>query len=427
MRILRSTVAGLQGLLLMSLGAFSLACGSGSAGVDDGFPSTIYPAFALDAPQVVRGDAGAVMASPTARLNTFPGYPLQTQVTQVLAQIQEPSYWATTTREYGVGPLTIGPPIATTEAAPASVDASAIEAWLAAMLDGANPDFGAADESTIYVLVYPTSTTLVWSSQPSCGGFHDSVAADGTRIHYAALADCANPSGQQAEIDALGSAMSHELIETATDPDFVTPASSGYSGIDSDHLAWQYFLGTSTGVPLGVVEVCDLCLMEQATLTGTSHAAATAWSNGAIRAGRDPCVPAVEGEPYFNAMPVLPDEVEFSRPPLATVRTKGVLVPSGESRTIEIDLYSNGKMARPWSVSVFGQGPGSTIFAGGPGPDAGLSLDLRVSLDRSSGVNGQKLHLTITRLRDVAEGSSVLGVDSRSATDDHYWPFVVGQ
>ena len=70
-----------------------------------------------------------------------------------------------------------------------------------------------------------------------------------------------------------------------------------------------------------------------------------------MRGGHDPCVPRTTTAPYFNAMPVLPDDIDFAVGAETTVSTKGVSVPVGQSRTVELDLYSDGDTGGPFNVS----------------------------------------------------------------------------
>jgi hypothetical protein len=95
----------------------------------------------------------------------------------------------------------------------------------------------------------------------------------------------------------------------------------------------------------------------------------------------------VAGEAYFNAAPVLAEDVDVETYEGPTT-TKGVKVGVGETKTIEIDLFSDAKTAGPMYVRAL---DASGLQMQGNEPE----LDL--SLDRTHGVNGEKLHLTITR------------------------------
>jgi hypothetical protein len=137
-----------------------------------------------------------------------------------------------------------------------------------------------------------------------------------------------------------------------------------------------------------------------------------AWSNAAAAAGKNPCVPAPDGVPYFNAAPVLEDEV-----PIGSTMwdagwsgtTKGARVRVGESKTIEVDLFSDAPVA-PWRVRAFD-------LAYIQGKDA----ELEVSLDREQGQNGDKLTLTIHALRAGADGGSRFLLVSDDRAHGAFW------
>ena len=64
---------------------------------------------------------------------------------------------------------------------------------------------------------------------------------------------------------------------------------------------------------------------------------------------------------------------------------KGVKIPVGESKTIEVDLFSDGATSGPWTVAAIDSSRRAR---------AGATLDLK--WDRTTGLNGEKLHLTVT-------------------------------
>jgi hypothetical protein len=76
-------------------------------------------------------------------------------------------------------------------------------------------------------------------------------------------------------------------------------------------------------------------------------------------------------------------------------KTKGVKLPVGQSTTIELDLYSDAPTSGPWTVSVLDIT--SAFFGGKPA--------LELTLDQSTGQNGDKLNLTIKYLRPVTGGA----------------------
>jgi len=87
-----------------------------------------------------------------------------------------------------------------------------------------------------------------------------------------------------------------------------------------------------------------------------------------IRGLMRPACPS--GEVYFNSALVPTDNVIFQ----GEFVTHGVKIPLGTSRTVEVDLYSDGPTSGPW-----------TLAASATVGELGLSFDV------SSGVNGDKV------------------------------------
>jgi hypothetical protein len=66
-----------------------------------------------------------------------------------------------------------------------------------------------------------------------------------------------------------------------------------------------------------------------------------------------------------------------------------VTIPVGQSRTIEVDLFSDGPTGGPWTVTA--EDLLNRNYA-----SYGLTKTLTFQWDRTQGINGEKLHLTIT-------------------------------
>jgi hypothetical protein len=352
-------------------------------------PSNVYPA-PHPAPPYVETYGGPVLASPRI-VPVFFSNDDPTMVTELkdfVSKVGATKYWAANTTEYGVGPATGAPPVDLTEAAPAKIDDTQVQSWLAGKLNGDDPAWPATDENTVYVLHYPAGTTItaddgmggLAKSCQSFGGYHSNITLDDAHgaqnVAYAVVPRCGN-FDMFTGIDAVTGAESHELLEAVTDPyPQVNPA---YGSCDEAHLYWLFALGGG--------ETGDMC----AQLPGAfnqfdelPYVVQRSWSNQSANAGHDPCVPALPGSVYFNAAPVLSDDitVNYQGQPL---HMKGVKIPVGETKTIEVDLFSEADTGGPWNVQVVDYGS----FTGQPS-----TLDL--SLDRDSGQNGEKLHLTIT-------------------------------
>jgi hypothetical protein len=99
------------------------------------------------------------------------------------------------------------------------------------------------------------------------------------------------------------------------------------------------------------------------------------------------------------------------------LRAKGIAVPVGLSRTVELDLYSDADTGGPFQVSALLIGLGSS----------GISVNapsLRAHLDRSSGQNGEKLYLTISRTETTKVGTIAL-ITSTLSNRSTNWPIAV--
>lgn len=132
------------------------------------------------------------------------------------------------------------------------------------------------------------------------------------------------------------------------------------------------------------------------------------WSNVAALAGHDPCVPPLSA-PYWNAAPVLNDKVTLDYYG-QTVSTKGVVVPLNQSKTIDVELFSDGPVP-DWSVSAVDTTYGTS-----------QPKELDFTWDVQKGNNGDVLHLTITRLRNGAyNGTEFFLYAQRSSSVWNMW------
>jgi len=368
----------------------SSSSSSSSGGLDGGAVSTTYPAFPPDVPQVETA-GGVVLASPTLVPVFFAGEDatIQASLTDFLAKVGATTYWADVTAEYGVGPAVSATPVVLTETAPATIDDSAIQTWLTGKLDGNDPAWPAADANTLYVLHYPAGTTVTLDGNTSCtdfGGYHNSAALDAAHgavpAVYAVVPRCADFGGLKG-INAVTGAESHELVEACTDPTpREPPLVQGYVQPDEAHLYWYYVVGGG--------EVGDMCAQFPDVFTRfpeLAYEVQRTWSNASAAAGHDPCVPELPGEVYATAMPVMTDDLSFNFDG-ATVPMRGVKIPMGQSKTIDIDLSSEGDTGGPFTVEVKDW---SQLLTGQPA--------LTFSLDNDSGQNGEILHLTLTPVK----------------------------
>jgi hypothetical protein len=223
-------------------------------------------------------------------------------------------------------------------------------------------------------------------------------------VAYAVVPECAQ--GGKSTLQTTTAAASHEIVESATDPLPFT-SSPAYGGLDGAHL---YF-----GVVVGGGEVADLCAQWPSSLfvpDGMPYMVQRTWSNVAARAGLDPCQPELPGEIFFNAVPDLADDVTVSSQG-QSYPTKGARIPLGSSSTIDVHLYSDDDIG-PWTVQA------SNVPS--------YSSNLGFAWDRTTGQNGDTLHLTITAQGvDQNFAGEPFLLTSSQGTATNYWIGYVGQ
>ena len=271
---------------LAALAAIAVACGSSSSsdgppvagddagdatpdgqgpGVDNGAPSTKYPAPHPPLPTLVNAMKGPVLTTPKIAFVFYPGDARVSDLEAFARKVAGSAYWTTTTSEYGVGALSYtGMFELTGETAPATIGQAQIGTLIGDAL--ASGKLGVPDPQTIYTLVFPAGTTV---TQPnpvtellgpimSCvafSGYHDNVpvalsdAGPKTEFAYAVIPTC------DSTIPSLTSVMSHEWIEAATDPQLTSNGlfsvrsgpNAAFYGPDADHAVWSLLGGGEAG------------------------------------------------------------------------------------------------------------------------------------------------------------------------------------
>lgn len=367
-----------------------------------------YPAPHPPLPQAVKA-AGPILAPPVITVVTFMGDPLAPDAEAMVGALAVSGYWKQTTSEYGVGAPILRPPIHLAGPPAGTLDDSDIIAWLTTELDGKHPDFGAPAPNAIYVLVYPKGTRLTLDGGRSCfdfDGYHNSLALpNGKQVAYAALPRCPSFGGMGTSLDSLTLAISHELIEGTTDPyPLATPA---WTDVDKDSLGW--------GAVIGGAELGDLCEYNPDLFVKPGDIGYTVqrtWSNAAAKLSRDPCVPAAPNQFYFNTAPVLTDTIQVPIDAMHMAPTKGMSIPAGKSKTIELDLFSQGPTPN-WDLSVRPSYYGSSQFD--------------FTFDKTSGKNGDKLHLTVAVNSADPSGQDGFFIISTMGGVQRLWPVAVNE
>jgi hypothetical protein len=345
---------------------------------------------------------GKVLSSPTIQPVVFTGDAMQNDIATFTGDLAKSTYWAAVSQEYGVGAIRALPVAVANETAAASLTDAQVQAWITAKItSGLLP---APDGNTIYAVFYPSGTTITSNAGTSCTSFYgyhgQSTSASGAAYVYAVLPRCHD--AVHTDLANVTNSTSHELLEASTNPWFST--APAYASVDPAHAVWAIATGGST-------ELGDMCaLMPGAGYLQPSdlpYAVQRMWSNAAAAASHDPCVPAPSG-PYFNAAPVLPDMVTINIGSMGSITTQAVRIPVGQSRTIDVELYSDAPTAGPWKVEALDL---ATL------ENKPAALDLK--LDADSGKNGDVLHLTITPLQAGTKGLEAFyvgsGLQGRSA------------
>jgi hypothetical protein len=401
------------------------------ADVDNGAPSTNYPAPHPPLPQLTNQNGGPVLKTPKAYLVVYPGYGYETQLQDFAKKLATSTYWPTVAQEYGVGPIAYAGTIELTgQTAPQNIKSTDIQSWVATQIQSGV--FGTPDPQAIYTIFYPSGTTVtqpnpvspLLAPAQSCvafGGYHDNAsvtvgdAGSATGFAYAVIPTCGST------IDDITSVVSHEWVEASTDP-LVTSSGTftltpgpqaAYFSVDADHVIWGLLGGGEAG---------DQCEPEgnpiYVTPADVGYLVQRTWSNLQAKGSHDPCAPDITGA-FFDAAPVLTQTVTFSSSITGTLTTKGLTIPVGQSKTIEVDLFSDGDTGGAWTVAA--ADVLSTYYG-----NYGLQPSMTFAWDRTQGQNGEKLHLTITvTAASVIGGGHAFMITSSKGGRQAVWPGLV--
>ena len=335
---------------------------------------------------IVMSSGGTVMAAPHIVPVFFANdATMQATVETFLGQLAGSSYWTAISSEYGVGALTIAPTVIATETPPTTD--TALQTLIKAHAGGTG-GWPANTPNTLYAVFLPDGVTLTMQGSASCVAF-DGYHSEVNNIIYALMPRCA-ATARFTTLQTTTIAASHEFLEAATDPHpFTAPA---YNTGDDEHAIWQLAPGFELG------DMCEYNHAAYQPLLGTFTVQRT-WSNAAAAAGHDPCVPAL-ATPYVQATTNLPFvTIDTGQGSLVT---RGIQLAVGESKTIEVDLYSDGA-APDWTVAAYDVASKYQMQ-----PE-----ELTFSFDKTTGHNGDKLMLTITRVKAAGQiGVSELALQS---------------
>ncbi len=366
------------------------AAGNGDASAEDSGPfvPAAHPPFPL-----LVSSGGPVLAKPQVLPVFFQDYDQIAKVTEFVEGLPSAtlasgtSFWPAAVSEYGVGDLTVLPAVTVAQNAP-TTDSDPV-AFLQSQLGTAG--FKNITSSTILAVFYPSKTPLLGScaaGTPGWGGYHDAFTNGSVQQPYAVMSECANFGSVADALDMVTVAASHEIIEASTDP---YPSSNpAYVAIDTGAAGWPM-----TVLLQGNAEDGDMCTINDGFGRGPASfpfLMQRGWSNKAAKAGNlDPCSPDVRpAQPFVGAFPVMPDTVTIA----GGGSGPGVVIAWGQTKTIEVDLFS------------FEPTPEFTV-------EARQSIEvnpptLKFAWDKTTGKNGDKLHLTITAVTATAGGDTFI-------------------
>lgn len=439
----------------LGAGLASVGCSSsggadsaGGAGEEAGLA---YPAFMPPVPQATNVFGGRTLKDFTVVPVLFAGDPDVARVPEFLTRYAASPEWVSAVGEYGVGAMAIAAPIILSEKAPATISDAEIQTWLRQKVDGMPPAWGPSDRaalrSTVFAIVYPAGTQVTGSGSPpatSCIdflGYHGSSlpnlggggAADGgdagaldaeagdadapalaldPGLLYIVVTSCPVPAFTPEQVLTHG--LSHELVETATDPDGaqqlagIASSSGAYDELDLAHTIWaDAFKGA---------EIADLCnYVGNAWAPPTiGFTVARSWSNQAAKLYREPCVPTQQGEPYFNAFIATTDSFPLHAHP-GEVPTTGIRLRVGETKTFDVNLFSD-RATGPWTVTASEMPIGQNALGA-----------LVVQLDQPVGQNGDTLHVSVyaATMTDTHTAAIALGSTLGSKSTVWYTPVLL--
>lgn len=381
---------------------------------DHGAPSNQYPAFAPDMGQLVK-NGGLIMKAPIVVNITYNSDPGQAEFDAFSDAIGDTKYWSALNAEYGVGPSKSGTAnhVHIADAAPQSIDDNGLQQKV---IDNAGKTWPAPTDNTIYAFWLPPGTSLDFGGgQDACsagvGGYHNQVDVNGKTTSYAVVPSCSFGGSPK---DSSTMSMSHELNEAATDPQPQTN-NPGLVGFDADHLAFDLFQQFQSENGDACEFFRDSFYQEQAPFP---YWVQRQWSNQSAAAGHNPCVPAAPG-PYFTVVPLNKETVKVDLSNFggsSQTPTMGYHIPVGQTGTFQIGFNSDADTGGPWTIQAVEGNPAA----------GSKSTHLKVSVDKTSGQNGEKAYVTVTVNSAGRTKAELVTVVSTLKTAKHYMPILIG-
>jgi hypothetical protein len=283
---------------------------------------------------------GPRMAHPQLVLIFYSNDPDADALTRYSEQLVTSSWLDQVGAEYGVGPGSVLTVVHLGGPAPARLSDTEIVDLLFQELAAGDLPLPPVDGpgELLYVLDVPSSTVVTLSGLTSCtdfGGYHASARRNGVEVAFAVVATCSKLYSDLTDLEIREVVLSHEVIETATDP------------VPVNHPAFQLRDPSGSWSALGD-EVADLCTRGDSTgiWREGDFVAQRSWSDAAAVFG-DPCVPVPTDAPYFN------------------VRRDGNVmprIPPGGHGTVSVNGWATGTTP-DWSLETFTRPPTDVMAA----------------------------------------------------------------
>jgi len=368
----------------------------------------------VDAPQIF-SSGGPVIASPRIVPIVFAADPLSPDLLDFVGKYASGPLFAASLDEYGVHGAEVAPPVVLTDPPPAHTSSDEIADWLSTKF--LDPTFPQPDARSVYVVTYPEGTAVdidfSFDPFPACsltGAFHRNVTSpSGAAVPFVVAPHCPGFLGLSG-LDEVTMTLSSELVGAITDPQF-----DGYASPD--------FNGSVIGAVSNAGEIAEFCEFNTSTPgfvkpPSLGYTIARVWSNRAARSGREPCLPSLPGQHYFNTFPVGIDGIELS----PFVDTKGIPLAPGAQITIPIRLFSDGDGPHKWQLSA--------LEAWDPFFERDPFHQLSFSFDKTTGHDGDVRYLTVTRApaSPGTDGAELtFAIQSTSGDETHTWLVGVGR
>ncbi|MFI5300120.1 MAG: hypothetical protein ACHREM_18690 [Polyangiales bacterium] len=441
--------------------------------------SATYPAFKIDAPQIVTANGPLLKAAKIVPI-TWATDPDAAKYVDFVQKLGASSYWSTAVGEYGIGPTTSAATdhIVLTSTQRVFSDAD-IDAYVSAQLsDLATSKWPAPTAGSLYVLFMPpgmelqlggggttsdagvaesgtdagvadasttdAGDTTMTDPNSACvqgvGGYHSAtVLADNTTIvSYAVLPHCPFGDATLTDFDFITAAASHEIAEASTDPIPSDPTATSqaavadkaaYNNYDTLHYAWSSWQARA-------VENGDDCEFYGDSFVkdgGFGYAVQRLWSNASAAAGHSPCLPIFDTSmPYYNVVPLTVGTTTVNvRTPGTTTSTpttvEGINIKVGTSATFNVGYYSDGPMDA-WSLQAIEGGSSQALAILNPQPgDPTPTYYTTLTVDHPTGQNGDQatIHVTVNTAPPRNRVLITLVSADSAGKHHHYWPVLV--